>query len=198
LSQSNKANSQSHKTVVGKYVIDDFCRERGNRTKSQFSIEIQVDGRSKSVEVRDNGTGIPAEKAQRILHDLGRSEKDRLYNRGFRGIGRLGGLGYCEQLRFTTKAEGENVVSTSSWDCLSLKQLINEKSNCLDASHIVEHITKFQQETYAGPNDDHFFVVQMNNVQSSRNVLLNVPAIKAYLSQSLEKMFHRMKRTLFL
>lgn len=214
--QSTKVSSRSYKAVVGKYVldsislgmydnpliaireyiqnsadaIDDFCREHGNGTKSQALIEIQVDGRSKSLEIKDNGTGIPVEKAQNVLHDLGRSEKDPLDNRGFRGIGRLGGLGYCDELRFSTKAEGENVVSTSRWDCVKLKQLISENNNYLDASHIVERITTFEQENYAGPIDAHFFVVEMNNFQSSRNVLLNVPAIKSYLSQVAPVPFH--------
>ncbi len=145
-------------------------------------VEITVDGREKSLTIRDDGTGVAAAKAWRVLHDLGSSGKDRHKNRGFRGIGRLGGLGYCERMVFTTKAKGESLVSTSMWDCEYLRNLVSEKGDHSVAS-IIERVVTFLQQEYDGCSEDHFFIVRMENVRSSRGVMLNVPAIKAYLSQ---------------
>lgn len=209
LSQDTGVDRQSQKTFIGKYVlesisigmydhplmaireyiqnsadaIDDFCNTLDETADTERIIEITIDGRSKSLKIMDKGCGIPSEKAWNILHDLGRSDKDPQSNRGFRGIGRLGGLGYCRELRFTTKAKGQGLVSTSTWNCEELKQLINANNNPVDTATIVDRVTEFKQHEYAGPLDDHFFIVEMDDVRSSRNWLLNVPAVKSYLSQ---------------
>lgn len=208
MSQNTRKSKKSHRAFVGKYVLDSLsfgmydhplmalreyiqnstdaidCFHGNNiKTKGQACIEIAVDGRNRSVTIKDNGVGVSAQMAWNVLHDLGRSEKDPQKSRGFRGIGRLGGLGYCAELRFTTKAAGEHFVSSSSWDCERLRQLISENNNLLDVSSIVDQITAAKQETYHGKNSDHFFIVEMFDVRSSRDVLLDVPAIKTYLAQ---------------
>lgn len=44
------------------------------------------------------------------------SEKDRSEEKGFRGIGRLGGISSCETLRFSCSAPGEKTISVCTWD----------------------------------------------------------------------------------
>ena len=149
---------------------------------SEGAIDIQVDGRTKCLTIKDNGIGVPANKAWQILHDIGKSVKKLANNRGFRGIGRLGGLGYCKELQFITKARGESICSLSIWDCEKLQELIKE-DNELNTSDIISEITKFKQSTYTEGINDHFFIVKMLNLQSSRDFLLNVPVIKEYVSQ---------------
>lgn len=163
--------------------IDGLDGGRSRNSIRQALIEITVDGRNRALTIKDNGVGVSAQMAWNVLHDLGRSEKDHQKSRGFRGIGRLGGLGYCAELRFTTKAAGEHFVSSTSWDCERLRQLISDNNNLFDVPSIVDQITTAKQETYHGKNSDHFFIVEMFDVRSSRDVLLDVPAIKAYLSQ---------------
>ena len=46
-------------------------------------------------------------QVEKRLIDIGNSKKDRTNSRGFRGIGRLAGLGYCNQLVFSTSYLGE-------------------------------------------------------------------------------------------
>ena len=163
--------------------IDELAHQETNITSGRGLIDITLDGRTRSVRLKDNGIGVPSDKAYSVLHDLGRSEKDPLKNRGFRGIGRLGGLGYCKELRFVTKAEGEETESTSTWDCERLTHLVNDRSGSLDTTSVVQQVTAFRQERYSGDVHDHFFNVEMNNVRCSRDMLLNVPLVKAYLSQ---------------
>jgi hypothetical protein len=157
---------------------------RTNKGKVNNSkIEITINGRARSIKIHDNATGIKAKEALRTLHDIGRSLKKINSNRGFRGIGRLGGLGYCDELRFVTKAKDESMYSVSTWDCNKLRKLVSNNDDSLDAMKLVENIAVLSQHKYTKNKKDHFFVVEMHNVRSSRNVLLDIPVIKSYLSQ---------------
>ena len=40
-----------------------------------------------------------------VLTSIGNSKKTSEFDRGFRGIGRLAGLGYCDELLFSTSFE---------------------------------------------------------------------------------------------
>lgn len=162
--------------------IDDFCKtDKAFRSKAK--ITININGVNRSLSVRDDGIGIPAPKAWDVIHNLGKSTKKVFYNRGFRGIGRLGGLGYCEKLIFITKARGENKVSTSIWDCNKLRNLVVSENTSIDASAIIKNTTNFSCEKYSGDTKDHFFIVEMQNIKSSRDVLMDVPAVRSYIAQ---------------
>lgn len=161
--------------------IDESLRD-GNSNKDKAKIEINIDGRTRCLTIFDNGMGVSAKKAWNTLHDIGKSEKNALDNRGFRGIGRLGGLGYCEELQFITKAKGEEIYSVTNWKCEKLRKLIIEE-NELDTTELIKKITEFNQYEFIGNYEDHFFIVKMLNLQSSRDILLNVPVIKDYLSE---------------
>ncbi len=209
MSRSTNIHNRTRRSFVGKYVldslsfgmyshpfmilreyiqnsvdaIDEYLRGNDGRKADKGLVDIVIDGRRKSIKITDSGIGIPSRKAWHVLHDLGRSEKDGLKQRGFRGIGRLGGLGYCGALTFTTKAEREDTVSTSVWDCSRIRGSVDEKSGHLDVAAIVEQAVTFRQDRYSGSAQDHFFSVELDNVRGFRGMLLNVPAIKGYLSQ---------------
>ena len=210
LSRSTKTSSRGKRNpLIGKYVldslsfgmynhpfmvlreyiqnsvdaIDDYVATSNCSESYEGSIYISIDGQKKSIRVTDNGIGIAPQKAWHLLHDLGRSEKDGKQNRGFRGIGRLGGLGYCDELIFTTKAEGEDRVIVSSWDCIKVRNLLNDKSNRINTASVIEHSITYNEEKYSGNICDHFFIVEMKCVHSNRDSLLNVPAVKTDLAQ---------------
>ena len=153
-------------------------------------IKIIVDGYKRSLTIHDDGIGIPSGKAESTLLNIGCSEKDPTHNRGFRGIGRLGGLAYCDELRFITKSQGEGVVSVCTWDCKQLRQLIADPATSIDTEPLIKAVSSFEQQTYSGSFDDHFFDVEMNEINDGRNNLLNVPAIRSYLSQVAPVPFH--------
>ena len=161
----------------------DHLRRTSNSKTSNSKIEITLNGRSRSIKIQDYATGIKAKEALSTLHNIGKSLKKSNSNRGFRGIGRLGGLGYCDELRFVTKAKGESIYSVSKWDCKKLRELISNNNDSLDAMKLVKSIAVLSQHKYTKNKKDHFFSVEMHNVRSSRNVLLDVPVIKSYLSQ---------------
>jgi molecular chaperone HtpG len=90
-------------------------------------IDIEIDCSNKTVSFFDNATGIATSKVQSILKNIAQSTKDRTKNKGFRGIGRLGGLAYCDKLIFETSFKGEPVKSILIWDSQKLKSIINNK-----------------------------------------------------------------------
>ena len=70
-------------------------------------INIVADSINNHIFIEDNGTGVESEQAASVLLNIGDSTKRSNNNRGFRGIGRLGGMSYCDKLVFSTSAKGE-------------------------------------------------------------------------------------------
>ena len=95
-------------------------------------IEIIVDSTRREISIKDNGTGIPKEIAEKTLFDIGNSTKKHTTNRGFRGIGRLGGLSYCKKLSFCTSAQNESEKTLVTFDCQKLKELLDERASVLN------------------------------------------------------------------
>ena len=72
--------------------------------QQSMRIDIIVSAEESYICIRDNGRGIPSADAPKTLMNVGSSKKRNSNNRGFRGIGRLGGMSYCDTLVFTTSA----------------------------------------------------------------------------------------------
>lgn len=160
--------------------IDSFSDDKKNKEKGK--IEIMMDGVSRSIIIKDNGMGIKAKDAKRTLQDIGKSNKKAKISRGFRGIGRLGGLGYSDKLVFKTKAIGEQNVSICSWNCKELRKLINDNGKEISAEKVVETVATSHSEKYRGNKKDCFFIVEMLGVESTNDVLLNVPIVRDYIA----------------
>ena len=139
-------------------------------------IYITIDPESRCIVIEDNATGIPQEKVIPILRNIAHSTKKRGEDKGFRGIGRLGGLGYCSKLIFETSYFGENVCSIMTWDADLLKQIINNTSE--EAVDVLSRVTKTSIKKEAV--EKHYFKVIMENVSSDE--LLNIDSVKNYLS----------------
>ena len=162
--------------------IDEIC-STDQFFNNHAKIEINIDGRNRKIIIKDNGAGIKAENAWDTLFNIGKSNKLSSVNRGFRGIGRLGGIGYCDELRFKTKAFGENIYTESIWNTKRLREIINNSSLSKNTIDIINEVTEFEQKHYHGPLKDHFFIVEMYNVTSTKDICLDVPEVKSYISQ---------------
>ena len=66
-------------------------------------IDLEIDPDNRELVIRDNGVGVPAADVERVLASFGASDKRGKGLRGFRGVGRLGGLGYARALTFRTR-----------------------------------------------------------------------------------------------
>ena len=141
-------------------------------------IHVTIDSDERCIVIEDNATGIPADKVIPILRNIAHSTKKRGEDKGFRGIGRLGGLGYCSKLIFETTYVGEEVKSIMTWDADLLKQIINDRDNSEEAVDVLARVTDTITKKEAA--DKHYFKVTLENVTSDE--LLNVERVKNYLS----------------
>ncbi len=117
-------------TIYREYVqnsadaIDEAKQARILRADEAGQVEISLFREERTVRIRDNGTGIPLALAPSRLTAIGASTKRETSARGFRGIGRLAGLGYCRELIFRTRAADEDDVFEMSWDGHRLKEVL--------------------------------------------------------------------------
>lgn len=146
-------------------------------------VDIQIDPVEREICVRDNGIGIPASDTSRILTALGASTKRGSRARGFRGVGRLAGVGFCQYLTFRTRARGEILVSEVRWDCRRLKTILRDAHYAGDLQSVMREVVTLRDlhEPDAPP---HFFEVRLEKVVRIKNdVLLNTGEVSSYLSQ---------------
>ena len=102
----------------------DVLTETSSELIGNGCISVVIDSKQQYLSFSDNGTGLSVKSAYKTLLDIGNSQKDLKRSRGFRGIGRLSGLGYCEKLVFTTSFAGESEKSIVTFDSKKLKELL--------------------------------------------------------------------------
>lgn len=163
--------------------IDEAEKEGLYAGKTQPRIDITLNLENRTVKVRDNGVGIPPNWVARSLSALGASKKRGKGARGFRGVGRLSGLAYCQELIFRTKVVDDNRVYEMHWDCRRLKELLRDHESDADLDSILHAIISVDSL----PSLDyppHFFEVELSHVIRHKNdLLLNEDAINHYLAQ---------------
>ena len=167
--------------------IDDAVRF-GLIEKTASRIDISVDTTTSTISIKDNGCGIGIANAARLLVDIGNSKKSRVTSRGFRGIGRLAGLGYCDLLCFVTSAAGEAEKSIITFDAKHLKQLLIPGTNDDDSIYDVID-TVVTKQTLPEKANVHYFEVILSGV-SLQNELTTYDALKDYLTQNIPLPFH--------
>ncbi len=144
-------------------------------------IDIIVNAEESYISIKDNGTGIPAAEAAKTLMNVGSSKKRNSNNRGFRGIGRLGGMSYCDTLIFTTSAESEKVKTVVTFDCKKLRHLlVPGEYEDMSLSAVLGEITTIN--TLPEKEEKHYLCVEMKDVNGFSD-LLDIDAAKSYISQ---------------
>src|SRR5206468_3059996 len=102
--------------------------------------------------------------------------------RGFRGVGRLSGLGYCQALVFRSRSLGDRKVSEIIWDGRKLKDLLRGNDHDKDLVQVIKEISSLRLLPSQGTSE-HFFEVELRGVTRVKNdVLLDSDAIRSYLS----------------
>lgn len=145
------------------------------------TIEIDVSGRN--VKITDNGTGIPNAEFANRLTAFGASKKRGRSARGFRGVGRLAGIGYCQELVFRSRTSGESKVSELRWDCRKLKTILRSSEEHHDLRDAVGHVVELRRIP-AGNVPERFFEVELRGIIRHRNdQLLSTAAVSGYLAQ---------------
>lgn len=150
-------------------------------TKQDSKIEIIIDNENRSLIIKDNGMGIRCSDVDSILINIGNSQKRHTSNRGFRGIGRLGGLSYCKKLKFITSYRGESTKTELEFNSKRLKELlVPGKYENYDMEMVLEEVTcKKEDFEYI---DEHYFIVEMLDIDPFCG-LLDLENVKSYLRQ---------------
>jgi molecular chaperone HtpG len=146
--------------------------------RKEGKVFITIDTKNKQIMIEDNATGIESTRVFEILGNIALSEKDRTKSKGFRGIGRLGGLGYCDELVYETSYSGEDFKTIMKWDSKKLRELLHDKRVSDDAGGVVEAVIDI--EICPEKSKEHYLKVILNNVKN--DTLLNIAEVKEYLT----------------
>ena len=155
----------------------------GRIDKSEARISIDINSEKHTITIFDNGEGISSQKAKNVLLDIGNSKKSRQANRGFRGIGRLAGLGYCEKLIFTTSYLDEDKKTQIEFDAKLLREKLRSNSredeSIFEVLEAVTTVKELEERL-----KKHYFIVELQGVDETGD-LLNIEKIKTSLIQNL-------------
>ena len=154
----------------------------GILSPSDATIHIDINGKTKTVIIRDNGTGISEQAAQVTLLNVGASDKDGISERGFRGIGRLAGLEYADEVQFITSAKGESVKTIMTCDCVRMQELLLKSNR--ETSDIMETFKAISNfDTDSENEDEHYFEVRLHNVHEESGLLVEEDVFR-YLAET--------------
>lgn len=157
----------------------DKAIKQGLITAEKARIEIYLDVETRTIEVHDNALGISRENALSTLINIADSDKNPEEEKGFRGIGRLGGIAYCNQLTFETSYKGENTKTIMHWDAKKSREIFNNPKQRPTVQELLADIVYCYEEEE--DVDKHYFIVRLDNVIESNNDLLNKRVIQEYL-----------------
>ncbi|MBR0203004.1 MAG: ATP-binding protein [Synergistaceae bacterium] len=165
--------------------------------KDEGIIDVNINRKKRKITIKDNGTGIKSSEFARVLSNIADSDKKAGIDKGFRGIGRLCGLAYCEKLIFTAKFAGEKVISKLVCDAELMRELIIGSANAehdtekrYTASEVLNFMNEFtfsedkeKEEQEESENiDEHYFIVELVNINNENTDLLDYDGVKDYLA----------------
>jgi molecular chaperone HtpG len=165
--------------------LDQAGSVRLRTSASAAPIEIKTNPAEgeRCVTIRDHGIGIRQASFVQTLTAIGASKKRGTVSRGFRGIGRLAGLGYCQALIMRSKHSEDSEVSCMHWDCKKLKQLLHDPPE-LTVQQILQQVVEISSLP-AKDYPNHFFEIEMLNiVRNKADSLMNESVIRQYLGQT--------------
>jgi molecular chaperone HtpG len=163
--------------------IDDARAAKSLSPTQPGKVDISIDPHSRSIKIRDNGTGVPWATFVSRMCNLGGSAKRGTASRGFRGVGRLAGLGYCQELLFRSRGPGDEHVSEIRWDCRQLKSILRTTDLDGDLSNMIRDVVTVRRVSMSG-FPSRFFEVELKGVVRHRNDrMLSKDEVEEYLSQ---------------
>ncbi len=149
--------------------------------RGQVTITLERD----KIVIRDNGLGVAKAQAYATLTSVGASKKDRQRDAGFRGIGRLAGMAYCDVLTFETTFPGETAVTTVDFDCEKLLAAMDPDSGGdMELSRLLSSAITFTQDEDGAASDAHYFEVRMTGLSGAPDSLTEAAKVRDYLSET--------------
>jgi Histidine kinase-, DNA gyrase B-, and HSP90-like ATPase len=161
----------------------DTAKESGVLSRGAGRVHLSVDPHRRVARIRDNGVGLRRNEFAERLVAVGASKKRGSRARGFRGVGRLAGLAYCQELIFRAKAVEDTHVSELRWDCRKLKALLRDEKYADNLDQLVRAVVT-ARTFIDSTTPSHFFEVELVGiVRHGNDVLMDTAAIQRYLEQ---------------
>lgn len=160
-------------------------RDNPENCMDDFHVDIKIDKENKGITFLDNGYGIPNDEFVSKMRSIGDSRKGSYIDQiGFRGIGRLSAMPFCDSLLFENKPQGCAQIQKFSWDGREYaKLLLQEKDQ--DLSVAISDISQSSEVAYNGDISDHFFKVSIINYHEEIDELINSEDFVKQLSMML-------------
>lgn len=145
-------------------------------------IELHLDPKARTLMICDNGTGQAPEDAVERLLNIGMSSKVYGQEAGFRGIGRLAGIAYCDRLTFTTTAAYSDASVSVAFDCASIRKALTPD---IKGANELSDLLRFNttEDIEEAPKKEHWFQVTLENIDAKLDMFLDLPQLEAYLCQ---------------
>jgi len=150
--------------------------------EEEGQIVVTIDREKRSLSIADNGVGISYDEAYARLVNIGMSNKRIEVDAGFRGIGRLAGIAYCDTIIFKTSRQGEKKASEINIDCIGIRESISP------ARREIEELSDVMAKYCRLSSDDckpgnHYFEVIMEGIHDEASIFLNSKDLEDYLCQ---------------
>ncbi len=143
-----------------------------------------------AITILDNGLGVASAQARSTLTSIGASKKDRDRDAGFRGIGRLAGMAYCDELIFRTTFPEEKTLTTVKFNCKMLLGAMGpDKGGDIELAELLAEAITFESDPNGATPADHFFEVTLNGLDNAPANLRDGKKIADYLSETVPVAF---------
>ena len=174
---------------VREYIQNAFDSIRAARRQGLLApdggcIDVIVDPHAKALRIRDDGTGLSPEEAVVRLVDIGYSAKantanEAATNAGFRGIGRMAGISYCNRLVFET-SDGGDRTCVVTFDARAINRLTRPGQAPTTIADAIN--SNCAPEETPSESDARFLQVSLEDVTNP--AVLDLDALAAYLEQT--------------
>ena len=176
-------------TIYREYVQNaadavDVARDEGLLKKTaRGTVKIKFDHVARRILIRDDGSGLEPSLFAHRLMSLGSSPKRGIFARGFRGVGRLAGLGYAKELIFRSRTTKDDAILELRWDCLQLRRHLRSSADQCSLTDLIRNIVTID-EVADNNRPARFFEVELNGVvRLGADDLMNPEAVSRYLSE---------------
>lgn len=154
-------------------------------------IEIEMSEDRNSLVIRDNGTGIPAKQAATTLTNVGASTKNPTSSAGFRGIGRLAGVGFANTVTFSTKAQGERSVTKVCFHGDRMRELMSpNKGSGISAEALLKECVD-GSVTDSDEVAKHYFEVKLEGFADAPEECSSFDLMEEFVSQVAPVGYHK-------
>lgn len=149
--------------------------------KGQITVSFQED--MDGINIRDNGAGLAVGIAHQTLTSVGASRKDYRNDAGFRGIGRLAAIAFCDTVAFETKAKDEDRSTKVTFRAREMRSLMSPANgNTLTAEELLRRCVDVMISE-ADPSKPSFFEVTLRGFTQAPEECENPDEMIKFLSQ---------------